>query len=133
VFQWALLVFAGLHFVERNVPKIFSWYSSCFWPLQLTSADLEEPCRFCWIVPTLLVHVWCLLLNWTADIQTVKSQSPQGTISKQVHNILFLLTFFFSTSGQWVRREAENFKNPKGGFGKKKSKSTVCVEGRTSI
>jgi hypothetical protein len=52
---------------------------------------------------------------------------------KQVHNTLFLLTFFFSlTSGRWVRREVEAFKNlvvldrvlNKVGFEEKKTKPT---------
>lgn len=30
---WLLLVFAGYHFVERNVPNNLSWYCSCFLPL----------------------------------------------------------------------------------------------------
>ena len=72
-----LLLFAGLHwallavlwhwfavpsllnsichdFVERNIPKQFSWYSSCLLPCPLTQADWE-PRGFFWI-NLLLIH-----------------------------------------------------------------------------
>jgi hypothetical protein len=29
-----------IHFIERNAPKSFSWYSSYFWLLPLTDTDL---------------------------------------------------------------------------------------------
>ncbi|EDM08705.1 similar to RIKEN cDNA 3110040N11, isoform CRA_b [Rattus norvegicus] len=31
------------------------------------SHKLMEPCSFPWIKPLLLIHVWCLLVDWTAD------------------------------------------------------------------
>jgi hypothetical protein len=67
-----LLVFAGLHFVDKNTPKNLSWYSSWFLLLPLTSADSSDPSALCWIVSPLLIHVWCLLLEWTADALTTK-------------------------------------------------------------
>jgi hypothetical protein len=36
------LVFAGFHFIERNSPKNFSWYSSCFWLFLLIPADMAD-------------------------------------------------------------------------------------------
>jgi hypothetical protein len=47
------------------------------------------------MVQLLLIHVWCLLFNWTAGILTTKSEHPQETISKQVHDTLCLLTFLW--------------------------------------
>ena len=73
-FFWCLLIFVGLHFIERNAPKNFLWYSSWFWPLLLSYVDSVEPCCFCWIKPAILICVWCLLLNWTVGILTMKSK-----------------------------------------------------------
>lgn len=110
------LVFSGFYwsslYGEKHT-KNFSWYSSCFWLLLLTHADLVEPYCFCWIRLPLVIRNWCLLLDWTTGILTIRVELPQGTISKQVHNTLFLLAFFSPTTGRWVGREAEAFKNPK--------------------
>jgi hypothetical protein len=72
---WSWLVLAGLDWssFHRNTPKNFSWYSGCFWLLLLTDTDFAEPCCFCWIILLLLIHVGCLLLNWTAGILKTKS------------------------------------------------------------
>lgn len=71
-----MLCFTSLHFIEGNTPKNSSWYSCWFCPLLLTHGDshLIEPSWFCWIECTLMIHVWCLLLNWTAAILTIKTE-----------------------------------------------------------
>ena len=87
--------FAGLHFIERKVPKNFVRYSSWFWLLLLTLANLVEPWCFCWIKPLLVIHVWFLLLDWTAFIQITNFtlirediQLPLYTIKGEFDNIL---------------------------------------------
>lgn len=67
--HWSLLVFI----LEKNAPKN-SRYTGWLWPLPVTHKDSAEPCCFCWIVPQLLIHIWCLLLNWTAGILTMKGE-----------------------------------------------------------
>ena len=110
-----LLCFAGLHFIERNAPKNLSWYSSSFWWYPLTRADTAELRDFCWIVPLLLIHAWCLPLNWTVGILTTKSGvSPKNyyKIGPQPPfpiNLLSLLPLVSGLEG----REVEAFKNPK--------------------
>jgi len=63
--HWSSLIFAGLHFIERNATKNFTWYL-----ILALSADLVELCSFCWTELLLLIHVCCLLLDWTAGILT---------------------------------------------------------------
>ena len=51
---------------SRGIPASsgqFCWLVLIWWSLR----------DFCWMGPLLLVHVWCLLLNWTAGILTMKS------------------------------------------------------------
>ena len=51
-----------------------------------------DACGFYWvqpIKPLLLIRVECLLLDWTADILTMKTGIAPKT-SKQVHKPLFL-------------------------------------------
>jgi len=77
---WSSLAFVGLHFIEKNATR-----TSC--GILATSddwCDSAGPCSFFWIVPLVLIHVWCLvfgvwclLLNWTAGILTMKSQIAQ--------------------------------------------------------
>lgn len=69
-----LLVFIGHHLMKRNMPKNLWWYFRWFWPLRLTHANSAEPCSFCWTLPPLLIHGWCLLTNWTAGILTTTSR-----------------------------------------------------------
>ena len=86
----ALLVFAGLHFVEGNTPRNFSWYSGWFWPL-LTHAKLAEPSSFCWMESLLLICVWCLWLDWTTGIQTMKTGiAPKQLLNKSTTSLSFL-------------------------------------------
>ena len=69
--------------LERNSPKNFSWGSCGLLhfcdpsPLvSLASSGLSCPCWVTWWLSRgldcmqLLVHMWCLLLHWTADILT---------------------------------------------------------------
>ena len=107
----ALLSFACGDFTERNWSKNFLWGSCGFLPLQW-SQPVGEPCSFFWIELPLLVPVWYLPggLNfscwflcgvcpvaWTAAAglylvftsrlhwEQLRLESPQRTISKQVH------------------------------------------------
>jgi len=77
----SLLVFSGLHFVERNAPKNFSWYSSWFWPVLLIWWSLEISAGSClcyWFV--FGVWYWTgLLVSWQWRVEL-----PQRT--KQVHD-----------------------------------------------
>lgn len=57
-----LLVLAGLQFIKSNITKELLVE---FWPLLL------EPCGFCRMVWVVLC-IWCLLLNWSADILTTE-------------------------------------------------------------
>lgn len=74
----ALLVFACCDFIDRNAPKNFLWYSSCFLLFLWPHANLAEPWGFFWSKPLLPICVWCLptgmnchywlclvLLEWT--------------------------------------------------------------------
>lgn len=84
-----LTFFTGLHWslVQRNAPKNLSWYSGWFRLLSLTCVNLVDACRFCWIVPPLLICVWCLQLEYTPTILTTESgtdshphPTPQKTL-----------------------------------------------------
>lgn len=99
-----LLVFA-LHYIaelsfwwlHRNSPKNFSWGSCCFLPLWRTLASWQASqvlwdwaafagscvvsAKWTWL-PTLLVCMQCLLVDWT---ETNEDCSPQSIISKQVY------------------------------------------------
>ena len=69
------LVFTGLHLLERNCTKALP---VVFWLILATSTDLcwfSGALLFLWIELLLLIHVWCLLLNWTAGILTTKSRT----------------------------------------------------------
>ena len=54
-------VFTVPHFMDRNTPKNFSWYSSWLLLLTLTCASLADPCDFCWSEPLLLICAWSVL------------------------------------------------------------------------
>ena len=89
------LVFAGLQFLERNTPKNFLRYSSCFLLLLLTYANLVASCSFCCIGPLYWsmfgVCYWTrLLISWQWRLL------PPKTSPKQVHSPLLS---FFATSG----------------------------------
>lgn len=54
-----------------------------FWLTLAGSADsdrLAEPCSFCCIELLLLIHVWCLLLVWTAGILTRTGITPRNYV-----------------------------------------------------
>ena len=85
--HWSLLVVSHLHFIERNVPKNLLWCSDWFWAPLLICANALEPSDFCWIVPPLLICVWCLQLEYTPTILTTESgtdshphPTPQKTL-----------------------------------------------------
>ena len=101
---WSSLIFTCRDFIEKNVPKNFSWYSGCFL-LSLQTANSAQPHGFFWIDPLLLIQVWCLpvrldccywfmldVLDWTANILTTNSGiSPKELILNKYTNSLFLL------------------------------------------
>ena len=63
-----------------------------------------------WTGLLLLIRVGVLLVDWTADNKDWNC--PQRTISKQVHNLCFLLTFLSPTCRGWQTRwEVEVLKN----------------------
>lgn len=102
---WTVQRFAGLHFVEELLVV--------FQLILATSADL---CGLSKALLYLLDHtdrlicVWHLLLSWAARILTVRVELSR----EQVHNTIFLLTFFFPLSLVSVaRREVEELKDPK--------------------
>jgi hypothetical protein len=68
--------FAGLHWSPLRREKLTKELLAVFQPMLAISADpadSEEPCDFCWIeLLLLLIHVWCLLLDWAAGILTIK-------------------------------------------------------------
>lgn len=88
---WSSLVFIALYFVERNMPKNFLWVLA----VPLTLVDLVESYCSCWSC----IHYWFMFVvcYWTALLLSWhwRVELPQGTISKQINNTLFLLTFFF--------------------------------------
>lgn len=53
----SLLILLCCDFEERNTPKNFWWYSSCFLPRckEFPSCQLVEPCSFFWIERLLLI------------------------------------------------------------------------------
>jgi hypothetical protein len=71
------LVFTLLYFVEKNMPKNYWCYSGRFLPLLLNYANSLELCSFCGILQLLLISVWCLLLNCTADTLTIEGNHPK--------------------------------------------------------
>ena len=81
----ALLVFIDLHFVERNAPKNFLWYSHWFWMLPLTHVLLEESCYFC----SIHYCYWFMLgvCYWIGLLVSLQQrvESPPETTSKQVY------------------------------------------------
>ena len=89
-----LAFFTDLHmlWLHRNTPKTW-WCSKCFLPLPQTPANwwrLEVSSGW-------KHHYWfvfsVLLVDWTADKKDWNC--PQNTISKQIHNPHFLITFLF--------------------------------------
>lgn len=54
-----------------------------FWLTLAGSADsdrLAEPCSFCCIELLLLIHVWCLQLDWTAGVLTRTGITPRNYV-----------------------------------------------------
>lgn len=105
--------FTVLDIVERSKPENFFWYSgwlrqlalTCTIWLRLTVSAGSYDCY--WFLFD--VCYWTgLLVTWQRRVELA-----QEIMSKQVHNHLFQLISFSLTSGQWVRREVETFKNPK--------------------
>ena len=95
-----LLSLACDEFMERNLPKNFSGGSCGFSAVRLVDESLD----FLWVelpllihvrcLPSglkLLVHVWCLLVDWTENNKDWNH--PQRTISKQVHFPCILISF----------------------------------------
>lgn len=74
--------------IHRNTPKNF-WWLLLVAPMD--SYKLAEP-HFFWIKPLVLICVWCFAVG--QDCWQQRLESPERTISKQVHNSCLLLTFF---------------------------------------
>ena len=74
--------------LKRNAP-VNTWYSHWFLTILMTWPDLTVLWGFCWIETLLPIHVWCLLLEWTADILTMKT----GIAPKAPKNYFFLSFF----------------------------------------
>lgn len=110
-FCWSILIFTCLDFIERNLPKNFSWL---FWVLLWTCTKLVELHGFFWIELLLLICVCWLdqaagtdssLMFWTRLLTSWQQRlvPSQRTTSKQA---------FFSTFGWRAGRKVEVFKNP---------------------
>ena len=92
---WSLLVFAGLHFIEINAPRTSCGIpadSGPFWWLMWFCRALQFLLDCATGTDSCLVFV-IVLDYWYSDSK--ESNCPQRTTTKQVHNSLFLLTFFF--------------------------------------
>ena len=105
-----LLSFACGDIIEVKAPKNFLWDSlnfflsfPCFHGLWLTGEPwgfldwtaLADSCVVSaeWTGWQLLIHVWCLLVDWLRAIKI--GITPQRTVSKQVHFPHILITFLF--------------------------------------
>lgn len=88
------------------------FFGGLYWSL-LVLGWLAEPHCFFWNEQPLLIRNGVckqtelpLLTSviWTADILTVQTDSPQRSISKQVHILLCSINLSFSRSGGWWTR-----------------------------
>jgi hypothetical protein len=85
----SLLIIACCDIVERNALKNFWWYSRCFLALLHARVDWQILNVSSWSRHCYWFRFGVSLVNWTPDVL----ESHQSTISIQIHNPHFLLTF----------------------------------------
>ena len=95
-----MLVFIGLCWSSLCVVKCAKEFLTVFLliiaaSLSLICANSVNPCGVCWTKQLLLIHIWCLRLDWTGLLNPDNEDcNYQRTTSKQVHSPLVQLTIF---------------------------------------
>lgn len=74
----------------------------------MTHVNLVEACSFCWILPLLLICIWCLLLEYTGGILITNSGiDPKKLLLKKSTNPFSHQPSFSPIFDQLVIREIE--------------------------